>query len=66
MAGLGAQFFSEVAKYPLLDDATIFTAELYAIHQALLRIQESTLHDFVIYSDSLSSLESVEHINPTR
>jgi hypothetical protein len=48
---------NEVAKYRLLDHASIFTAELYAIHQAFLRIQESTLHDFVIYSDSLSSLE---------
>jgi hypothetical protein len=46
----------EVAKYSSLDDGSIFTAELYAIHQALLRIQESSLHDFVIYFDSLSSL----------
>jgi ribonuclease HI len=44
----------------------IFTAELYAIHQALLRIQESTLHDFVIYSDFLSSLESIKQLYPTR
>jgi hypothetical protein len=50
----------EVAKYRLLDDASIFTAELYVIHQALLRIQESTLHDFVINSDSLSGQESIE------
>jgi hypothetical protein len=28
----------------LLDDASIFTAELSAIHQALVRIQESTLY----------------------
>jgi hypothetical protein len=41
MAGLGGQ----------LDDASIFTAELSTIHQALLRIQESTLHVFVIYSE---------------
>jgi hypothetical protein len=48
-------------KYRLLGDASIFVSELYVNdvnHQALLRIQESTLHDFVIYSDSLSSLES--------
>jgi ribonuclease HI len=37
-----------------------------AIHHALLRIQESTLHDCVIYSDSLSSLESIEQLYPTR
>jgi hypothetical protein len=49
-----------------LEDASIFTVELYAIHQALLRIQESTLHDFVIYPDSLSSLESIEQLYPTR
>jgi AAA15 family ATPase/GTPase len=30
------------------------------------RIQESTLQDFVIYYDSLSSLESVEQLCPTR
>jgi ribonuclease HI len=50
-----------------MDNASIFTAELYAIHQALLRnIQESILHNFVIYSDSLSSLESIEQLYPTR
>jgi hypothetical protein len=38
---------NEVAKYRLLDDASIFTAELYAIHQAPLRIQASPLHDLV-------------------
>jgi ribonuclease HI len=59
-------FSNEEAKYRLLDDASIFTAELFDIHQALLRIQESTLHDFVIYSDSLSSLESIEQLYPTR
>jgi ribonuclease HI len=47
-----------------LDDASIFTAELFAIHQALLRIQESTLHDFVIYS--FSNLESINQLYPTR
>jgi ribonuclease HI len=56
----------EVAKYRLLDDVSIFTAELYVIHQALLRIQESTLHDFVIYSDSLSGQESIEQLYTTR
>jgi ribonuclease HI len=34
--------------------------------KALLRIQESTLHDFVIYYDSLSSLESIEQLYPAR
>jgi hypothetical protein len=43
-----------------------FTVELYANHQALLCIQKSTLHDFIIYSDSLSSLESIEQLYPTR
>jgi ribonuclease HI len=57
---------NEVAKYRLLDDTYIFTAELFGIHQALLRIQESILHNFVIYSDSLSSLESIEQLYPTR
>jgi hypothetical protein len=47
---------NEVAKYRLLDDASIFAAELYTIHQALLRIQESTLNDFVIYSDSFRAI----------
>jgi hypothetical protein len=57
---------NKVAKYCSLDDASIFTAKLYAIHQALLRIQESTLHDFVIYSDSLNSLESIVQLYPIR
>jgi hypothetical protein len=57
---------NEVAQYRLLDDGLIFTAELYAIHEALLCIQESTLHDFVIYFDSLSSLELVEQLYPTQ
>jgi hypothetical protein len=42
-----------------------YDAGLYAFHQALLRIQESTLHDFVVYSDSISSLESIEQLYPT-
>jgi ribonuclease HI len=58
--------YKEVAKYRLLNDASILTAELYAIHQALLRIPEATLQDFVIYFDSLSSLESIEQLYPTQ
>jgi hypothetical protein len=50
---------NEVAKYRLLDDASI-------LYCRTLCIQESTLHDFVIYSDSLSSLESIEQLYPTR
>jgi hypothetical protein len=64
--GCTAFLQNEVAKYRLLDDASIFTAEPYAIHQALQRFQKSTLHDFVIYSDSLSSLESIEQLYRTR
>jgi ribonuclease HI len=64
--GCAVFFPNEVAKYRLLDDASIFTAELYTIHQALLRFQESTLHDFVIYSDPLSSLKYIEQLYPTR
>jgi hypothetical protein len=55
-AGCTVLLPNEVAKHHLLDDASMFTEELYAI----LRIQGSTLHDFVIHSDSLSSLETIE------
>jgi hypothetical protein len=67
MAGLVVLVFlpKEVAKYCLLDDASIFTAELPFIKDFFV-IQESTLHDLVIYSDSLSSLESIEQLYPTR
>jgi hypothetical protein len=53
--GYAVFLLNEVAKYRLLDDALIFTAEIFAIHQVTPRIQESTLQDFVIYSDSLST-----------
>jgi hypothetical protein len=46
--GCAVFFPNEVAKCRLLDDTSIFAAKIYAIHQALLRIQVSTLHDFVI------------------
>jgi hypothetical protein len=63
---------NEVAKYRLLDDASIFTAELHS--SSTLRIQESTFLDFVIYSDSYQRIQpsiqpkssSCDHQNENR
>jgi len=45
----------------LSDGASIFTAELYAILTALSWIHKTATRQFVIYSDSLSSLVAIKH-----
>ena len=43
--------------------ASIFTAEATALNMALNQIENSPKRSFIIFSDSLSCLESLEHFN---
>ena len=52
---------SYVAKLP--DSASVFSAELTAIVQALELINQSKKREFVIYSDSWSAIESLRKFN---
>lgn len=47
--------------YRLQSSASIFTAELYAIHQALNLIMSSQKTSFLISTDSLSSIQSIRN-----
>jgi ribonuclease HI len=52
---------NEEEKYGLLDDASIFTAELSAIHQALLRIEESIEQLYPTRHPLLNQIQDVIH-----
>ena len=43
--------------------SSIFTAELQAIADVLIIIDDSNQDDFVIFSDSMSSLQAIEKYN---
>ena len=62
---VGCAFVSErqVVKLRLPDMASIFTAELTAIKLALVCIQNSDRHTFVICINSLSCLQTIEQLN---
>ena len=45
-------------------DASIFSAEIGALEEALTLIKNSSKTDFLILSDSLSSLQALKQINP--
>ena len=46
-------------KFRLTRHSSVFSAELYAILKSLQYIKNSILNKFVIYSDSLSAIESI-------
>ena len=52
---------SDTYKCPLPDNASIFSAEIKAIGLALNHIEQSRSTDFVIFSDSLSVLQSLHN-----
>ena len=52
---------SDTYKYRLPDNASIFSAEIKAIDLALDHIEQSRNTDFVIFSDSLSVLQSLHN-----
>ena len=47
-------------SYRLLDDCSIFTAEVEAIDKALKYVKVSSVERFVIFSDSMSVLQAIE------
>ena len=51
------------SKVRLPDNSSIFTAEVVAIDLALRFIASSTRRDFIIFSDSLSVLQSIKNKN---
>lgn len=68
--GVGAAFLSETPPhtdnfhiFPLPNICSVYSAELYAIYQCLLYIREQHIHCSVIFSDSYSSVSTLEHFN---
>jgi CDP-glycerol glycerophosphotransferase (TagB/SpsB family) len=51
-------------KIRLANEASVYTAELSAIFQALSLIEKETEARWVIFSDSLSSLQAKEYMYP--
>nr|XP_053626378.1 uncharacterized protein LOC128684231 [Cherax quadricarinatus] len=58
--GFAAVFLDSVVHGHLLSSASIFTAELYAILAALIRIASMPVSSFVVVSDSLSALQAIQ------
>lgn len=54
-----------IFKFRLPKESSIFTGELYAIHQALVHIRNHTGSNYTICSDSMSSLASFSQIYPS-
>ena len=52
---------SDTYKSRLPDNASIFSAEIKAIHLALVHIEQSRNTDFIIFSDALSVLQSIHN-----
>lgn len=62
--GVGAAFFGPVEKaFCLPKHKSVFSAELFAILQALKHVQLEGIEKAVICTDSLSSLRAIEHLN---
>ena len=65
--GVGAAVYSLELKinqcYKLPAECTIYTAEAFAIRQALIHIQKNKLHNVVILSDSQSVLKKIQTTN---
>jgi ribonuclease HI len=56
-AAFSSKFFLQIR---LPDEASIFTAELYAIRYALDFIASADQSDFILFSDSLSSIQALD------
>ncbi|GBN70030.1 hypothetical protein AVEN_212119-2-1, partial [Araneus ventricosus] len=59
--GCGVVFPSDTLSYRLHNCCSVFTAELVAIFCALQEISPSSQRKFIIYTDSMSALESLSH-----
>ncbi|OOZ37989.1 hypothetical protein BOW52_09705 [Solemya elarraichensis gill symbiont] len=60
-AAMYAPPFIDTSRLP--DNASIFSAELHALLLALRRIETHKSSKFIIFTDSLSSLQSLSHFN---
>ncbi|GBN39928.1 hypothetical protein AVEN_21763-1 [Araneus ventricosus] len=61
--GCGVVFPSDTLSYRLHNCCSVFTAELVAIFCALQEISPSSQRNFIIYTDSMSALETLSHYN---
>ncbi|GBN27822.1 hypothetical protein AVEN_28122-1 [Araneus ventricosus] len=59
--GCGVVFPSDTLSYRLHTCCSVFTAELVAIFYALQEILHSNQRNFIIYTDSMSALETLSH-----
>ncbi|GBN65923.1 hypothetical protein AVEN_168017-1, partial [Araneus ventricosus] len=59
--GCGVVFPSDTLSYRLHNCCSVFTAELVAIFCALQEILPSNQRNFILYTDSMSALETLSH-----
>ncbi|GBM65109.1 hypothetical protein AVEN_262598-1 [Araneus ventricosus] len=59
--GCGVVSPSDTLSYHLHNCCSVFTAELVLIFCALQEISPSNQHNFIIYTDSMSALETLSH-----
>ncbi|GBM67535.1 putative RNA-directed DNA polymerase from transposon X-element [Araneus ventricosus] len=59
--GCGVVFPSDTLSYRLHNCCSVFTAELVAIFCALQEISPSNQRNFILYTDSMSALETLSH-----
>ncbi|GBN92444.1 hypothetical protein AVEN_272815-1 [Araneus ventricosus] len=59
--GCGVVFPSDTLSYRLHNCCSVFTAELVAFFCALQEISHSSQRNFIIYTDSMSALETLSH-----
>ncbi|GBN40485.1 putative RNA-directed DNA polymerase from transposon X-element, partial [Araneus ventricosus] len=59
--GCGVVFPSDTLSYRLHNCCSVFTAELVAIFSALQEILPSSQRNFILYTDSMSALETLSH-----
>ena len=61
--GCGAVADDRTISRKLHEYCSIFTAELQAIHDALVTISDSNYQDFTVYSDSKSCIQTINQYN---
>ncbi|MEN8173077.1 MAG: reverse transcriptase domain-containing protein [Chloroflexota bacterium] len=62
--GAAAVIDNSIKHVRLPDKSSIFTAELTAIQIALNHIDDAISNDFIIFSDSISSLQALQNMQP--
>ncbi|GBN36227.1 hypothetical protein AVEN_233521-1 [Araneus ventricosus] len=59
--GCGVVFSSDTLSYRLHNCCSVFTAEIVAIFCAIQKISLSPQREFIVYTDSISALETLSH-----